>query len=64
MYKKKLDGYIHKGSVEVYLENYKSEKYNMIYGDKMEIRLVSIFVWPLYIGLSFIHPNLKSICDK
>lgn len=38
MYKKKLDGYIHKGSVEVYLENYKSEKYSMIYDDKMEIR--------------------------
>ncbi|XP_050695483.1 putative methyltransferase DDB_G0268948 isoform X3 [Eriocheir sinensis] len=38
MYKNKLDGYIHKGSMEVYLENYQSEKYNMIYDDKMEIR--------------------------
>ncbi|KAG0713219.1 putative methyltransferase [Chionoecetes opilio] len=38
MYKNKLDGYIHQGSKDVYLENYKSEKYNTIYDDKMEIR--------------------------
>lgn len=47
MYKKRLDGYIHKGSVEVYLENYQSEKYNMNYDDKVEIRLVS-FAVPTY----------------
>ncbi|XP_045138423.1 putative methyltransferase DDB_G0268948 isoform X6 [Portunus trituberculatus] len=38
-YKNKLKGYIQQGSMEVYLENYKSEKYSMAhYEDNIEIR--------------------------
>ncbi|XP_063862669.1 putative methyltransferase DDB_G0268948 isoform X1 [Scylla paramamosain] len=38
-YENKLEGYIHQGSMEVYLGNYKSEKYNMVhYEDRIEIR--------------------------
>lgn len=65
MYKNKLDGYIHKGSMEVYLENYQSEKYNMIYDDKMEIRLVSCFEMALYIcpTFTFIIHTVFVMCD-
>ncbi|XP_071543817.1 putative methyltransferase DDB_G0268948 isoform X4 [Panulirus ornatus] len=38
MYKKELNGYIHQGSREVYLENYGAEKYQLIYDEFQEDR--------------------------
>ncbi|XP_042229775.1 putative methyltransferase DDB_G0268948 isoform X3 [Homarus americanus] len=38
MYKKELNGYIYRGSEEVYLERYQAERYKLIYDEHLEYR--------------------------
>nr|XP_045612910.1 putative methyltransferase DDB_G0268948 isoform X1 [Procambarus clarkii]XP_045612912.1 putative methyltransferase DDB_G0268948 isoform X1 [Procambarus clarkii]XP_045612913.1 putative methyltransferase DDB_G0268948 isoform X1 [Procambarus clarkii] len=38
MYKSELNGYVHQGSKEVYLEQYGGEKYKLIYDEQLEVR--------------------------
>ncbi|XP_069937563.1 putative methyltransferase DDB_G0268948 [Cherax quadricarinatus] len=44
MYISELNGYIHQGSKEVYLEQYGADKYKLIYDDVLEIRDDTHFV--------------------